>query len=198
MAADAGLAGAVAFPLSPVFSAFGLSRLDLLHAYEASADAADFPATLAALRDRALRDMRGEGVDAAQVSLRLEAEVSADGGRVEAVDLGDVTDLVAGAERLRSHAKKLRLIRLKAVVPGRRGELLKSGGGEARAHAKRDVAWSSRAKPTPVYDWDGLQAGATIDGPAIVESRHTTVPLAPGVRARVGELGELVMTVDKR
>jgi N-methylhydantoinase A/oxoprolinase/acetone carboxylase beta subunit len=148
--------------------------------------------------------MRGEGVDVAQVSLRLEAEVSANGGRVEALDLGDATDLAAAAERLRQHANKLRLIRLKAIVPGRRGELVKSGATETHAHAKRDVAWAARAEPTPVYDWDGLRAGATIEGPAIVESRDTTVPIAPGVRARVGDLGELVitradaLTVDKR
>src|SRR5208337_2629681 len=37
VAAQARLAAAYAFPLSPVFSAFGLSCLDLLHTYEAAA-----------------------------------------------------------------------------------------------------------------------------------------------------------------
>jgi len=195
IAAEAGLAGAIAFPLSPVFSAFGLSQLDLLHAYEAPAGATD-AATLASLRARALADMRGEGVDVSRVSLRLEAEISADGGRVEALDLGEAVDLDAAAERLRSQGKKLRLFRLKAIVPGRRSSLVKSGSGGA-GRGRREVTWAAKPQPTAVHDWDGIAAGAEIAGPAIVESRDTTVPIPPGVVARVGKLGELVLTAAK-
>jgi N-methylhydantoinase A/oxoprolinase/acetone carboxylase beta subunit len=198
MAEEAGLAGAMAFPLSPVFSAFGLSRLDLLHAYEAPVDGGDLAGWLSALSKRALRDMRGEGIDPSAVSLRLEAEVSGANGAVEAVDLGDATADQALTERLRRHPGKPRLVRLKAIAPGRRGALETRGAGRSEPRTTRSVAWRAKPESTPVYDWDALGPGAAINGPAIVESQHTTVPIQPGVGARVGDLGELVLTRAKR
>jgi N-methylhydantoinase A/oxoprolinase/acetone carboxylase beta subunit len=197
MAEEAGLAGAMAFPLSPVFSAFGLSRLDLLHAYEAPADG-DLARSLAALSERALRDMRGEGIDPGTVSLRLEAEVSGANDRVEAVDLGDAAAAGTIAERLRAQPGKPRLIRLKATAPGRRGALERRSPGRGEPRTSRAVAWRAKPEGTPVYEWDTLGPGTEIAGPAIVESPHTTVPIPPGIAARVGDLGELVLTKAKR
>ena len=198
MAEEAGLAGAMAFPLSPVFSAFGLSRLDLLHAYEAPVDGGDLPRSLTALSERALRDMRGEGIDPGTVSLCLEAELSGANGAVEAVDLGAAAAPQSVAERLRAHPGRPRLIRLKAIAPGRRGALETRGTGGSGPRTSRAVVWRAKPESTPVYDWDALGPGAAIDGPAIVESPHTTVPIAPGIAARVGDLGELVLTRGKR
>jgi N-methylhydantoinase A len=198
MAEEAGLAGAMAFPLSPVFSAFGLSRLDLLHAYEAAADGGDLARSLSALSERALRDMRGEGIDPSAVSLRLEAEVGAMNGAVEAVDLGNVAAIGPLAERLRAQPNKPRLVRLKAIAPGRRSALETRSPGNSEPRASRAVAWRAKPESTPVFDWDTLGPGAAITGPAIVESPHTTVPIAPGIAARVGDLGELVLTRTRR
>lgn len=47
----------------------------------------------------------------------------------------------------------------------------------------------------PVHRWDALRAGATIDGPAIVESEATTVLVRPGEHARVTPRGWLDVTV---
>jgi N-methylhydantoinase A/oxoprolinase/acetone carboxylase beta subunit len=198
MAEEAGLAGAMAFPLSPVFSAFGLSRLDLLHAYEAAADGGDFERSLAALSERALRDMRGEGIDPSTVSLRLEAEVSGANGAVEAVDLGDVAAPQALAARLPEERGKPRLFRLRAIAPGRRGAIETRGPGRSEPRTRRAVAWRAKPEGTPVFDWDALGPGGSIAGPAIVESQHTTVPVPPDLSARVGDLGELVLTKEKR
>jgi N-methylhydantoinase A/oxoprolinase/acetone carboxylase beta subunit len=197
MAEEARLAGAMAFPLSPVFSAFGLSQLDLLHAYEAPAEGGDLAKALSALAERALRDMRGEGIDPSAVSLRLEAEVSGTNGAVEAVDLGDATAAGAVTERLQAQPGEPRLVRLKAIAPGRRGVLETRGPGRSEPRTSRAVAWRAKPESTPVYDWDALGAGAVIEGPAIVESQHTTVPIPPGVAARIGDLGELALTKAK-
>jgi N-methylhydantoinase A/oxoprolinase/acetone carboxylase beta subunit len=87
---------------------------------------------------------------------------------------------------------------LKAIAPGRRGalETHSPGGGEPRT--SRAVAWRAKPESTPVYEWDALGFGTAIAGPAIVESPHTTVPIAPGIAARVGDLGELVLTKATR
>jgi N-methylhydantoinase A/oxoprolinase/acetone carboxylase beta subunit len=188
--AEAELAGFVAFPLSPVFSAFGLSRLDLLHAYEARPDAAA-EATLERLTTRALQDMRGEGVDTAGVRISVEGERARQDGAIEAVDLGDARAAVRAASE-----NGIRLLRLKAVVPGRRSPLERRAPGEGAAprRAARAVVWKTVAQETPVFAWDELAAGMKFDGPAIVESADTTVPIPPGTSAVVGELGELRVT----
>ena len=181
------------FPLSPVFSAFGLSRLDLLHVYEARVDG-DVRKTLEALSGRALRDMRGEGADLDAVSFVLEGEIGNGDGSVEAVDLGDAADLGAALERAAKHREALRLFRLKASVPGRRASLPRRESGTIEPCGSRAVVWQGTAAKTPVYDWDALRAGATIAGPAIVESGDTTVPVPPGTTVRVGTLGEIRVT----
>jgi N-methylhydantoinase A/oxoprolinase/acetone carboxylase beta subunit len=193
VAAEAGLAGFLAFPLSPVFSAFGLSRLDLLHTYEARPDAAILE-RLEALAARALRDMRGEGVDTAAVKLSLEAEIADRSGQVDAVDLGDAADLAAALERAKPRADTIRLFRLKAAVPGLRMPLPQRGGGRLEPRGKRSVIWDTAAQETPVYDWDSLPAGVAFDGPAIVESGDTTVPVPPRARVEIGALGEIRAT----
>ncbi len=87
---------------------------------------------------------------------------------------------------------------MKAIAPGRRGALETRGPGRREPRASRPVAWRAKPESTPVYDWDALGPGAAIEGPAIVESQHTTVPIPPGIAARVGDLGELMLTTAKR
>ena len=43
------------------------------------------------------------------------------------------------------------------------------------------------AVETPIYSHDGLPAGVTIEGPAIVEQLDSTTVIPPGVRAEVDE-----------
>ena len=188
---EAGLAGACAFPLSPVFSAFGLSRLDLLHAYDAQAGAADLRGRLEDLVERARRDFRGEGVDPSTASFRLEAEVGDSNGRVEALDLGEAEDLGAALSRAQALGRRLRLLRLKVSSPGHRSDFPRRAEGRAEPAGSRAVYWTTRIEPTPVFAWDALPAGATLVGPAIVESAETTLAIPPGTRGVVGALGEV-------
>jgi N-methylhydantoinase A/oxoprolinase/acetone carboxylase beta subunit len=46
---------------------------------------------------------------------------------------------------------------------------------------------------TAVYDRYGLSAGATIEGPAVVEERESTVVIGPGASATVDDVGNLVV-----
>lgn len=49
----------------------------------------------------------------------------------------------------------------------------------------RNVYWSDAWVETPVYDLDGLAAGQTVDGPAVLEAPATTFPVPPGRRVRM-------------
>ncbi|OGA11906.1 MAG: hypothetical protein A3D95_07245 [Betaproteobacteria bacterium RIFCSPHIGHO2_12_FULL_69_13] len=190
VAARAGLASVCAFPVSPVFSAFGLSQLDVSHSYEAMPAADAIEGSLRALRDAALADMRGEGCDAATVALRIEAEFrSAEGGRVEALG----PDLGRAARELARRYAELQLVRLAAVAPGRRAAPPGAREGRAAPLAARRIHWGEGSAESPVYDWLGLPAGAVIPGPAVLETDETTLLVPPGATGTVGRLGELKM-----
>jgi N-methylhydantoinase A len=49
----------------------------------------------------------------------------------------------------------------------------------------------------PVFDFEALAPGQTIDGPALVESTTTTVLLRPGDRALVTTQGWLRIEVER-
>lgn len=193
IARHAGLKGFMAFPLSPVFSAFGLSRLDLLHVYETEGGP-HARAALEELKRRAVRDMRGEGADISRIGYTLELETpGTDRVAAQVRDLGDAQDLDAAIGRI-PKGGGAHLLRLKAVVPGHRHPLAELAGGQRAANGSRAVAWTRSPEPTPVYEWDGLAAGTAFAGPAIVESSDTTIPIPPGHRVSVGSQGELRVT----
>ena len=48
---------------------------------------------------------------------------------------------------------------------------------------------------TAVYDRDALGAGATVDGPAVIEQMDATVVVPPGATAEVDDLANIVITV---
>lgn len=183
-----GAAATVAFPVSAVFSAFGLSRLDVVHTYDIPADAASLVAATSDARSRALIDMRTEGFPPDEVVFALEAEVPAADGSVSVrrsarADL-DPTEAAAGA----------RLIRVVARSATTRAELPRAGGAAAEPIAQRSVRWGAEVRPTPVYDWTSLAKGSVIAGPAIVETTETTLAVPPGFDAAIGAMGEARLT----
>ena len=62
----------------------------------------------------------------------------------------------------------------------------------------RRSAWFDGAfVDTPVYDGDLVGAGHTIEGPAIVEEKFTTIVLYPGHRAELDAMGNYSITIEK-
>jgi N-methylhydantoinase A len=52
------------------------------------------------------------------------------------------------------------------------------------------------AVETPVYRRDSLPAGASFEGPAIVEQLDSTTVVPPGVAAEVDEYRNIRMTIE--
>lgn len=190
-----GFAGVYAFPVSPVFSAFGLSRLNVTHDYEAMPTLEAIEPTLARLKEMALADMRSEGFEPGSIALHLEAE-RAEGRAVVVESLGG--DLVLAAQAVRQDHARLRLIRLKATAPGRHAALPAPGNMVAAATTPagtRPVFWDDQARPTPVLDWSALGQGTAVEGGSILETGETTVLVPPGLSGRIGALGELFIAL---
>lgn len=70
-----------------------------------------------------------------------------------------------------------------------------ASGTPIAPRTKRPVFMGGQNIEAPIYDFDRLQPGQTIDGPAIVESETTTVVLRPGDRATTTPFRWLDITV---
>jgi N-methylhydantoinase A len=59
----------------------------------------------------------------------------------------------------------------------------------AKPHGKRSARFGAKDIETPVYARKDLAKGQTLEGPAIIEERETTIIILPGWRARVDASG---------
>ncbi len=190
----AGLAAVYGFTVNSVFSAFGLSRLDISHSYEAS-PGASLECELEGLRERARRDMQGEGADTSAITYAIEGEVVGADGGVQVVALGGETgEAVAAAGAFRNG--ELRLARLRATTAGVHGALPLADGASLVTRGQRALHLKDSIAMLPVFDWDTGAAGAELQGPAILESTETTLLIPPGARGRIGALGEIVLPIS--
>ncbi len=146
----AGVTDVIVLPFAPVFSAFGASTVDVIHAYESRHGADEEPK----LRERALRDMRGEGF-------------GSDGVEVESS-----TFARDGESWLRVEARQ--------PLPHLDFSEAPLSPRATEPEATTGVVWPSVGEQeTPVYRRANLEPGATLEGPALVDDEKTTcaVPL---------------------
>ncbi len=156
IAAAAGIGRILTVPFAAVFSAFGASSADVVHTYEApSGDGA-----LAALRERALRDMRGEGFAADAV----------------VIDEGPANGTVT--------------LRASAALEHFRFAAGATGGSAGPPRESRNVHWPGTGDAdTPIHEAAALTGGAQIAGPAIVEAPDTTIVVPAGWSFAIDEYG---------
>ncbi|MEA2347185.1 MAG: N-methylhydantoinase [Thermoleophilaceae bacterium] len=147
-------------PFASVFSAFGASSADVVHTYvlPESADAE------AALRARAIRDMRSEGF--AEGDLELE---------------------VGSAER---HGITCTRVQATARLEHYGFSESSNGAGVAEPRGTREVHWPGDGPlATAIYDAAGLGAGASLAGPAVIDAEDTTYAIPPGWGFEIDKYG---------
>ena len=123
-AAAAGIGTVMMFPFSAVFSAFGMSRMDVNHVYTRTrplvlfdpragsylADVGDFNEVVRDLMARAVTDMRGEGVGPEEIAYSLDLMMRGEGAARKVMvpgprlTLEDAGDVRAVCERFRKQA----------------------------------------------------------------------------------------------
>jgi N-methylhydantoinase A len=185
-------------------------------------EAARIDAIVAALEHEARERLRAEGVAAERhrfevaVDMRHhgqinEVEVALDASRMAADCENDLrARFVARYEQLYGRGSALagaRLeivtirLRARALTPRPRFVPLPPADATPPAKARRparDIWWASAKAlvPTAVYDGEQLLSGNTFAGPAIVETRDTTVVVHPDTRLTVDALGNFVLTFE--
>jgi N-methylhydantoinase A/oxoprolinase/acetone carboxylase beta subunit len=189
------------FRFSSVFSAFGSSCADVLHAYESlvkmslrrqdgSSQIEGFNKVVKGLMDSVLMDMRGEGFPPEKVSFSLELEVTSKNvtSALESPvtllertqDIGMILDAFAEQNNL-GHVDEIsiRLFRLRATSPAAHPVLTTHDfAGESPEKALkgyREVCWKDDSKRTAIYGQPKLECGNVVVGPAIIESDDTVV-----------------------
>jgi N-methylhydantoinase A len=185
-------------------------------------EAARIDTIVSALEHQARERLLHEGVEAArhrfEVAIDMrhhgqinEVEVALDANRMAADCENDLRRrFVARYEQLYGAGSALAGARLEIVTIRLRARALtprpqflptplagEAPPAEARRPA-REIWWPATKAlvRTAVYDGEQLQCGNALAGPAIIETRDTTVVVQPGTRLRVDELGNFVLTFE--
>ncbi|MFC1919328.1 hydantoinase/oxoprolinase family protein [Chloroflexota bacterium] len=206
-----GMHRVMVFAFNAVASAVGSSLLDVLHIYEspigytlrsssgsylAKNKYEEFNAIVRHQQSAALRDMRGEGFSAENISYRLELELWGNlGGRIlEAPFLyleseDPIKSICKSYDRQSSVAPvqgeiRAEAFRLSARCPTPHYQFPKLEPAEADSSkafkGKREVYWGENYVPTVIFEQELLDCGNQVEGPAIIESRNTTCVVPPG------------------
>lgn len=215
IASAAGLKKIVMTPYSAVFSAFSSLSMDVGHLYyrrvDRSLEDADIDKALSRsvddMKQEALRDMRGEGFAPEDVAYSLELLIQPveSGPEVKVpapVELAGDTAGLAEAESVArselaakgwSSGSPLKINSLsllaQAAVPHYEFPKLPMAESDAKKAIKgeRTIFTEPGGRSTPVYDRKLLGPGHNLEGPALVESEHTTVYLPFGWGMSVDE-----------
>lgn len=205
------------FPFSSVFSAFGLSTVDVSHTYETrllngastsgGALVEEVCAHVERLKQVSYRDMRGEGFQVEDVQFELILEGKKD-QQYETYSLHlnkEASDLPREIERWLSDLERggvdgpFDLLRLKASVPIHHYQfhpvLRTDQGLEQAKKGVRTIGWNGEQIEATVYDAYRLQPGDAFAGPALIESDDTTILIPPYARYRVDQYRNGILEV---
>jgi len=194
-AKKAGINKAYFFSYGSVLSAFGSSVADVSHTYEHSAaipitQTAHVEQALEWMREEARLDMEGEGFDLAGVSAELELVLFDERNREKVLsithpwDIGenpdgktiksclDESNLGATPEQWCIDIVRLRVSApLSKLDPSSWADQGEDASGALKG--ERDVWRGTEKVSFKIYDWDRLNTGNIVVGPAIIESVDT-------------------------
>jgi N-methylhydantoinase A/oxoprolinase/acetone carboxylase beta subunit len=227
-----GVRSTYVLPMSPVFCAWGSSTMPVAHIYEASRrveliaplsqnpllDFPQFNDVVDELRERALRDLEGEGYDISAATFSLELDMKF-GGQLHlhrasspVLKLNDVADVERVYEDFADGyaavfspinvyprgGVEIHNFVLRAQMPVPEWDLpsypLEGPDPSAARISQREVHWIQGSQQTDIYSQALLRPGNRATGPLIVEADFTTVAVEPGFDLFVDEYLNYVIT----
>jgi len=205
-------------PAPGAFSAFGLVASDLkrdysrtLYADLASIDPVRVGTVIAGMEQAGSEMLTAARVPLARRVLLRQADVRyrrqayeltvpiADGAITRATLDELAATFHARHEQTYGHANRsehVQLVNLRVTALGRQPELGQARRGDvAEPRTRRRDVWFAGMGfiETTVHWRDGLRAGQEITGPAILEAMDSTTVVPPGWRARIDELGYILL-----
>jgi len=209
--------------VAALMSAFGMFVMDLGLEYarsrarrQSQLDLAEINAMYAEMRRRATADFARIGIPEARLSYQPtvemryvgqfhEVEVDLPAGELDAEGLQLlVRSFHAKYEKLYTYSMtwreaELLTFRLKVTAPSRPVQTVAGArSGRPLELARRGFRsclfdGSTRRDETPVYDWDRMEPGHTLSGPALIDDRTTTVLVPRGFGCAIDEEGNLLL-----
>ncbi len=183
-----GIGKIVSLPQSSVFSAFGISGMDLAHVYELR-PGADLAEQVGAAVNRAELDAAGEGSDASLLSYQIEIDNAA-GTHAEAYDGKHLPDAAL--------APDVRALRLRSSVPIPQPALatlpIEGSDSSPARKGSRSVWRDGGTVEVAVYDRDLLRPGNRVEGLAMVDATDTTILVPQGATLDVD--GHLAIHIE--
>ena len=223
LAEVAGINKVIITPFSPVFSAFASLSMDVGHLYSRRVDLllANHEGLkvlnrhVAAMQEEALRDMRGEGFTADQITGELDLFVQPGAGGHE-VQLTAETDFFNHPSKIETATRKaLTLLKQFGIVAPkdlmlttvslRVWALVPHYESIEQPTTSKDLKGAQKGSRTVflngkrggcdviVYEGNGLEHGHHIAGPALIETEHTTLLVASGWTARVDQFTNTIL-----
>ncbi|MFO1149459.1 MAG: hydantoinase/oxoprolinase family protein [Alsobacter sp.] len=181
------------------------SRFDRRRAAEIVSTLRDRAESFFATAGEHVRDKRIEfSIEGRYPSQVWEIEVPVDASALEAADAAE--RLVAafhathiGLFTFRDDGDDVEIMNWRAIARCRVAEespaALAMAPGEGEARSVRTVVFHKTGPvEAPAYRLDDMVAGQVVEGPAVIESRFTTVVVNPGATARRPAIGRLVIT----
>ena len=203
-------------PVPGNFSALGLVMSDVRHDFVQSKpvaltklDVAGYERIFAALEDEARERLRSEGFADDRIELSRSADMRFAGQWFELnlplpSELGatdEVEALFRAAHLERYGVDMDRPVEFVNFRVSARGVVDKpslggraGGGGDSSPRSLRSVFMEGEWRELPVYERTALPAGATVEGPAVVEEFGSTTVVASDFSCRADDTGALVLT----
>lgn len=175
------------FDSAAVFSAFGISSMDVSHLYEI-VTGPQAAATVESLMERARLDVLGEGLDPELIEFSIEMDTEVGLVRAPCQLTALPTQILHAGTRARLRSTS----RISAAdVAEREG----AGSGES---VGRTTYRAGEELATTVITRDQMQVGSTIAGPAIVESDDTVLVIPPGWFATTDKYATVTVTKEEK
>jgi len=204
-----GIDKVITFSIGPVLSALGSSIAEIRHTYEFAPfsvldDYKKLQEIIAKLDNQALRDMKGEGLNLENVIISLSFEIS-DGKHLPITidsdylkfeskdDIKPIRDAYNGKAPSEYGRDKpiIEVLKIIARHPSPTPEItafpMSGIDPEAALKGERDAYWKDGYVPTSIYDWDLLQPGNEVKGPAIIEGAYANYLIPPLWDLRIDE-----------
>lgn len=212
--------------VAALMSAFGMFAMDLGFEYarscarrEKQLDFDEIGGLYADMRRRARQDFARIGIPEAQLTFQPTVEMRYVGQYhevemdlpAEALNAENFQVLLqnfhAKYEKMYTYSMKWReaeflTFRLKVTIPPRPMELTvekkAAGNVEAARRGSRKCLFDGNPErtDTPAYDWDKMEPGHKITGPALVDDKNTTVLVLPGFTCEVDAYRNLLLRAE--
>lgn len=188
----AGMTRVVIPGLAAVFSAFGIGFSDIGHEFSArlaSNDTEGLAACRELLLERARRGMYAEGATLEECSIEETLNVAGAGGD-RSLSLRD-GKLPAGLDGASELSLSLTVVKpvAHASLHGRFGQ----SQSAAVASGTRSVLVDGRRADLPLYRVEAQPAGATAQGPAVLEEAFFTCRVDAGWRFEINDAGDILL-----